>query len=95
MVSFDGKGVPVRPEARQREGTKKEALGGAVYRVNEQVRTAEQVVKALVFPEALSVVDKEQMNANDHARQIHYQARLAKSKEEVFKRTFHTMIILN
>jgi hypothetical protein len=98
VVSLDGKGVPVVPEDRVGDGTKKEALIGAVFTVNPAIRTAEQVANSLVCSELLSEQDKESIKQREHAKNIHYDASLEKDKADVFqsvsenaKRRFNTI----
>lgn len=85
VVQADGKGVPMHDSERDGEGTKKEALVGCVYTVNEHYRSAEAVAKSLTSPDLLEAQEKQELCDRDKARNIHYRSSLEQSKDEVFK----------
>jgi len=92
-VSFDGKGVPmIKKEAvkitgRRGKGEKrqkkKEALVGAKYNINANIRTADEVADNLVYPEK-KTNDKKQ----EKAQNIRYIASIAKPKKEVMEEIY-------
>jgi hypothetical protein len=85
-VQADGKGVRVLPgENPDSSGKTKEALVGAVYTVNPHIRGAEEVACSLTTPKLLTQEQRETLRNRDRARNIHYQASIQRSKEEVFK----------
>ena len=85
-VQADGKGVRVLPgENPKSDGKTKEALVGAVYTVNAHIRGAEEVACSLTTPELLTKEQEKTLRDRDRACNIHSQASIQKSKEEVFK----------
>lgn len=93
VVQFDGKGVPmIKKEAakivaRQGKGEKKqkkkEALVGAKYDVNANVRTPEEVAENLVYPDKKE--DKKETAKDVKAKNIRYIASIEKTKKEVME----------
>lgn len=93
VVSFDGKGVPmIKKEAQKIKGRqgkgekrqkKKEALVGAKYNINANIRGAEEVANNLVFPE--NKVHTEKSKTAERAQNIRYIASVEKPKKKVME----------
>jgi hypothetical protein len=83
VVSFDGKGIPVIPEART-TGKTREALLGCTYTIEPESRDARTLADSLVAPELLTEAEKQQVHRDSRAEHIRYHASVGSSKDELF-----------
>lgn len=84
VISFDGKGIPVR-RAEQTTGIKREALIGVVYSIAQQARDAERLATALVMPELLAKHDEFDRPPVPESQHSRYHVSLGQPKEALFK----------
>ncbi|MCP4101411.1 MAG: ISKra4 family transposase, partial [Lentisphaerae bacterium] len=94
VVSFDGKGVPmIKKEAAkikaklgkgEKRQKKKEALAGAKYNINANIRTPEEVATNLVYPDKKEDDEKKV----EKAQNVRYIASVEKPKKEVMKEIY-------
>jgi len=80
VVSFDGKGVPMRPDERT-TGSKREALVGISYTIGAEVRQPDTLAQALAMPEILPDQSDTDRNAPERARHTRYHVGLGEDKK--------------
>ena len=89
VVSFDGKGVPVRPDERT-TGSKREALVGTSYTIGAEKRHPDTLAQALVMPDILPDQSDTDEDAPERARHTRYHVGLGEGKETLFEEVRRT-----
>ena len=83
MIKKEAAKIVARQGKGEKKQKKKEALVGAKYDVNANVRTPEEVAENLVYPDKKE--DKKETAKDVKAKNIRYIASVEKSKKEVME----------